>query len=209
MNGSVGVGYRLFNEIFFGVSLVMSKTKRIISPINDYSCISNKSSEFLYQPIEKAEALAIRREDFNTMLDEDPTAKKLKPFIAQNYKVTIQDPMHLHRDEMASKFESRIDYVDISAYGVGRVNVGVEKKAKKSITLNTIGDDDDIPSQNSSMSDIDEDGHKTVVLKKVATLPKSCKNINYSLNSIANRCDEKIDMIFGKKPFDSYQQHLI
>lgn len=48
MNGTIGVGYRLFNEVFYGVSIVMSKTKRIISPINDYSCISNKSSEFLY-----------------------------------------------------------------------------------------------------------------------------------------------------------------
>lgn len=53
--------------------------------------------------------------------------------------------MHLHRDEMASKFESRIDYVDISAYGVGKVKVGVQNKTKKSITLKTI-DEDDLPS---------------------------------------------------------------
>lgn len=88
INGHIGVGYRLFNEIFYGKSIVMSKTKRVISPINDYSCISNKSSEFLYTPIEKVEALAIRREDFNTLMN-DPTGCKLKPYIAKNYKYTI------------------------------------------------------------------------------------------------------------------------
>lgn len=150
MNGTIGVGYRLFNEVFYGMSIVMSKSKRVVSPINDYSCISNKSSEFLYKPIEKAEALAIRRENFNTLLN-DPMASKLRPYIARNYKYTIQEPMHMHRDEMASKFESRIDYIDISAYGVGKVNV--DEKIKKKLTLKTmissnVSDD--------SLSDIDE-----------------------------------------------------
>lgn len=53
--------------------------------------------------------------------------------------------MHLHREDMASKFHSRIDYVDISAYGVGKVNVCAHKK--KNLTLNSsIGNEDDIPS---------------------------------------------------------------
>ena len=50
-------------------------------------------------------------------------AKKLKPEIARTYKYSIQEPLHEHRDEMASKFENRIDYVDISAYGIGKVNM--------------------------------------------------------------------------------------
>lgn len=40
----------------------------------------------------------------------------------------IQDPLHEHRDEMASKFENRIDYVDISAYGIGKVKDVNDKK---------------------------------------------------------------------------------
>lgn len=71
--GSVGVGYRLFNEVFYGMRIIMTKQKRIIAPINDYSSLFNKSSEFLYQPIEKVEALAIRRENFNEII-EDPIA---------------------------------------------------------------------------------------------------------------------------------------
>lgn len=87
-NGSVGVGYRLFNEVFYGMRIVMSKNKRIISPINDYSCLCNKSSEFLYQPIDKVEAVAIRREHFNEII-EDPIANRIRPFIAKNYKYMI------------------------------------------------------------------------------------------------------------------------
>jgi len=38
-SGAVAVGYRLFNEIFYGITIVMTKKKQIISPINDCSCI--------------------------------------------------------------------------------------------------------------------------------------------------------------------------
>lgn len=65
ISGIVGVGYRLFSETFYGKSIIMSKTKKIISPINDYSCLKNKSSEFHYKTIEKTKALSIRRQFFN------------------------------------------------------------------------------------------------------------------------------------------------
>jgi len=87
-NGAVGVGYRLFDEIFYGMSIVMSKTKKIISPINDYSCLSNKCSEFLYKPIEYVEALAMRKVNFNILM-KDPLAKSMKPDIARSYKYNI------------------------------------------------------------------------------------------------------------------------
>ena len=63
--GSVGVGYRLFNEVFYGMRIIMSNKLKINVPINDYECIHNKCSEFLYKPIEdKIEALSMRRENF-------------------------------------------------------------------------------------------------------------------------------------------------
>jgi len=49
----------------------------------------------------------------------DPQAKKLKKEIAKSYKNNIQQPLQLHRYDMAGKFKTRIDYVDISAYGIG------------------------------------------------------------------------------------------
>ena len=87
-NGAVGVGYRLFNEIFYGMRIIMSVDRKIISPINDYSCLTNKCSEFLYKPIDYVEALAMRKENFNYIM-QDPLAKKLKPEIARSYKYTI------------------------------------------------------------------------------------------------------------------------
>ena len=66
MNGAVGVGYRLFDEFFFGKKIIIPKGARVISKkklnvINDYSCITGKGSEFHYRAIETTEALAMRR----------------------------------------------------------------------------------------------------------------------------------------------------
>jgi len=68
IKGSIGVGYRLFNEVFYGMRIVMNANKKIISPINDYSCLNNKYSEFLYTPIDNIEAYGIRKENFNELL---------------------------------------------------------------------------------------------------------------------------------------------
>lgn len=45
MKGRVGVAYRLFNELFFGLAL----QQRYV--INDYAMLRQKVSEFIYQPI--------------------------------------------------------------------------------------------------------------------------------------------------------------
>lgn len=83
-----------------------------ISAINDYSCLHNKCSEFLFKALEPTEALAMRRENFNNMM-EDPATSKLKVEIARVYRYVVQEPIHEHRDEMAQKFKNRIDYVNI------------------------------------------------------------------------------------------------
>ena len=69
MKGAVGVGYRLFNEIFYGKKILIPKVDRVLNirqlkVINDYSCMTGKSSEFLYRALETTEALAIRRPEF-------------------------------------------------------------------------------------------------------------------------------------------------
>lgn len=193
--GSVGVGYRLFNEIFYGLSIIMSKNKRIIAPINDYSCLSNKSSEFLYKPIEKVEALAIRKPFFNELMEES-TANKMRLFMAKNYKQVIQEPMHHHRDEMASKFENKIDYIDISAYGIGKVNVETDKKQSKH------GEGSE-----SSMSDIDD--AQTRTFNKIQGLDKRLKSIGLGIASLAENHDDVMKMMLKKRPVDNFQRHII
>ena len=56
-------------------------------------------------PIEYTEALAMRRENFNEVM-EDPFAKKLEPVIAKIY-----------------------NYVNIGAYGIGKVTVDADGNA--------------------------------------------------------------------------------
>ena len=68
-SGAVGVGYQLFNEKFFGVQIVMTKTKKTIVPINDYNCLKQRGSQFLYKAINNVEGYAIRNENFLSLLN--------------------------------------------------------------------------------------------------------------------------------------------
>ena len=66
MKGKVGVGYRLFNEIFLGLAL---KERQVV---NEYAIIHNKVSEFLYQPIlENVDGLALRRSTFISLISDN------------------------------------------------------------------------------------------------------------------------------------------
>ena len=80
MKGGVGIGYRLFNEIFYGKSIIF-KSRKHLSVINDYSSLFNKCSEFLFTPIDRVEALAMRKENYNEQM-QNSLGKKLKPIIA-------------------------------------------------------------------------------------------------------------------------------
>ena len=62
-----------------------------MSAINDFSCISKKCSEFLYMPIEYTEALAMRRENFEGIMDQkgNQEASRLKVEITKIYKNVI------------------------------------------------------------------------------------------------------------------------
>ena len=137
--GSVGVGYRLFNEIFFGKQIIMSLYKKIISVINDYSCLHSKCSEFLYKPIDFVEAMSMRKENFNQVMQHQ-IGQKMRSEIARKYKYIIQEPMHEHRNEMARRFQNRIDYVNIKAYGIGKVDVEKRRKGASQILSQEVGD---------------------------------------------------------------------
>lgn len=100
----------------------MNKNRKVISVINDYSCLYNKCSEFLYQPIEGADAFAIRRGNYEEVMNEG-IGKRLRGKISKAYKYIIQEPLHEHREEMAQKYQNRIDYVNLDAYGAGKVNI--------------------------------------------------------------------------------------
>ena len=101
---------------------------------------------------------------------------------------------------MASKFENRIDYVDISAYGIGKVNVDNSNKlSQKEKELQKI-EQDSIDHNSTPVSRI---------YYKMLNFDKSLKNIQYSLASMATRQEDRFEMIFGQKPMDEFQRQLM
>lgn len=59
MKGKVGVGYRLFNQIFYGMAL---QPRHVV---NDYAMLRNRVSEFIYKPIlDSIEGLSINKNDW-------------------------------------------------------------------------------------------------------------------------------------------------
>lgn len=87
VKGKIGIGYRIFNDVFLGVAL----TERQM--MNGYAMIHNKVSEFLYKPVsENIEGLALRRETFNNLIEED-FWKRALPLWSEQYVNNIQKPI--------------------------------------------------------------------------------------------------------------------
>jgi hypothetical protein len=78
----------------------------------------NKVSEFVYQPHETVNGYAIKKEKFLKIIS-DPTGQKIRPNIKKRYINDIRIPVNKHREVTAGKFASRIDYVDLTAFGIG------------------------------------------------------------------------------------------
>lgn len=72
----------------------------------------------MYKPTERIDAFAIKKYNFNIIMKE-PLAKQLISKIKKNYINKVRNPIVSHREIEARKFKTRIDYVDLSAFGVG------------------------------------------------------------------------------------------
>jgi hypothetical protein len=62
MSGKVGIGYRLFNQTFYGKSVSYG------CKVGDYDCSQNKVSEFLYTPITITKGFCVKKEHMNEIL---------------------------------------------------------------------------------------------------------------------------------------------
>ena len=83
------MGYRFFNEIFYGTKIVQNKKKHVCCAINDYSSLYDKCSEFLYMPIDFVEGFAMRKHYFKNIMKHKFATMILKK-IKQRYKTLIQ-----------------------------------------------------------------------------------------------------------------------
>lgn len=113
MKGRVGVGYRLFNELFLGQAL---HPKNVI---NDYAMIRERVSEFSYIPIiDNVEGLAMRKHDFKHLFMKSFWRQNFAKQWCRNYVSLIKKVVNDHRNRIAEKFKNRVDYCDLSAFGV-------------------------------------------------------------------------------------------
>jgi hypothetical protein len=89
---------------------------------------------------------------------------------------------------MASKFENRIDYVDISAYGIGKVKVDQHGEGENNEDYEREIEEQTINKQSTQHARMFE---------KIQNFEKNAKNICYSLVSMAERQDERIEIALG------------
>ena len=90
MKGTYGIGYTLFNETFYAKQMGINRRRLI--PINDYSCLVEYNSEFLYRAVNNLEGLAIKRKNWKNIMKHN-LAKKMKCNILRNYISNIRNPV--------------------------------------------------------------------------------------------------------------------
>ena len=74
----------------------MTNLRKVVIPINDYNCVSHCNSEFIYKAIDDVKALAMRKYQFNKIIN-GYMAKEILSQIKRIYRTKIQIPMHAHR----------------------------------------------------------------------------------------------------------------
>lgn len=186
--GRIIVGYRLFKEVFY--AKIVSKS----ASIGDFSCLNNKVSEFLYKASETVTGFAIKKEKF-TMIMRQSLAKQLISKIKHNYINKIREPVVSHREIEARKFQTRIDYVDLSAFGVG---------VKFS----------DIDHNKTQLRQIQQTVERFCskygrLLQTLEDLDQGVDLVMHHVCAMAIRYDERMNMILQEARYDSYQRDFI
>lgn len=82
--GSVIIGYRLFNDIFYAKNM---KGNQVV--IGDFACLSNKVSEFLYKSHETILGFAIKKERFLEII-EDNDAENMIERLKMQYQENVR-----------------------------------------------------------------------------------------------------------------------
>jgi len=109
---------------------------------------------------------------------------------------------------MASKFQNRVDYIDIHAYGLGKVKIEHEHGQHKD--TNNPHDKKEEEDFQKDQDTIDKNANQERrMYEKIRTFDKHMDTISYSICAFADRADEKIEMVFGLAPPDKYQKTLV
>ena len=88
---------------------------------------------------------------------------------------------------MACKFENRIDYIDISAYGIGKVKLDADGNIVKQHNTEERKKEKEQNMESEQDLDMDVGVTESRVFKRIHDLDKRVKNIKYSICSMAQR----------------------
>jgi hypothetical protein len=121
MKGKVGVGYTLLSKQYYGLVLYPRHM------INDYAMIRQRVSEYVYTPIlDNVEGFAMRKYNWNKIFKQRFWKKNYEEKWCRRYVKSIQRVLDDHRATTAERFSSRIDYVELSAFGLDYKNKQIE-----------------------------------------------------------------------------------
>ena len=99
---------------------------------------------------------------------------------------------------MARKFQNRIDYVNIQAYGLGKVEENQACKAHPNDA--TLLAEDPLNNEQNQESRMED---------KLRAIDRHMSSITYSLAAMADRQDNKYKMALGLIKPDAYQRSLL
>lgn len=121
--------------------------------------------------------------------------KELLPKVKHNYINQIREPVVAHREIEARKFQTRIDYVDLSAFGVG-VKFSDEDKNKAQLQQ--------------TQDLIDKLCNKYgVFVQYLEDLDKIVDVVMQQVCCMALRYDERMAMILDQTRYDSFQRDFV
>ena len=140
----------------------------------------NKVSEFLYKSHEVILGFAIKKESFMQII-EDHIGKRMIGNIKTGYQRNIRDVVHQHREITARKFQSRVDYVDLSAFGVNYNFDDVDRFAEGSKQI---------------AEEIDKYSNKYGrLIHRLTYLDRKLHYYQYCLSAMTDRYDERMKNI--------------
>lgn len=121
--------------------------------------------------------------------------KELQVKIKNNYIKYIRTPVVIHRENEAKKFQTRIDYVDLSAFGVG---VKFSDEDKNKIQLQQM------------QEIVDKYCSKYGVFhQQMENLNKKVDFVMLHICTMAIRYDERLCMILDKLNYDNFQRDFV
>lgn len=87
--------------------------------LNDYALLRDRVSEFTYKTVaDSAEGLVMRKSNWTAIFKMPFFYKNYARDWCTKYINTIKKPVEEHRSLTAERFQNRIDYVELSAFGV-------------------------------------------------------------------------------------------